>query len=362
MHFFSIPADFRVESIDQISRLNEKYADKAKIKEVYGQITIGNLAGSGRANDLLPQVDFSLLEKHIKKLNEQNISFNYTFNATCMGNQEFDADFGRQLKHFFLQLDNLGIDYMTIGLPSILSIVKQERYRFKIKASTVCQINNAEKAMAYKRLGVDTIVLDESINRDFGVLRDIRAAFGQQVELIVNVICHKNCIYEMFHHNQTSHDSSCNHEQKSISFYSHRCMLQRTENPANLLRLAWIRPEDLIHYSAIGYNLFKIQGRQAAQKGDMLKTAEAYMDGKYDGNLMLLLDCYQPTNSFIVDLDNRKLEAYLRPFYQHDKFCRNYCDLCGYCEKYYQKHIKCDDIEEKFALANDFYQELDTAE
>ena len=65
MHFFSIPADFRVESIDQISRLNEKYADKAKIKEVYGQITIGNLAGSGRANVLLQQVDFSLLEKLI---------------------------------------------------------------------------------------------------------------------------------------------------------------------------------------------------------------------------------------------------------------------------------------------------------
>lgn len=359
LNYFSIPADFKLETVDKIAQLNNKHKNKAKIKEVYGQITVGNLVGSGRANDLLPQVNFSKLQAYVKKLNTYNIDYNYTLNATCLGNREFEYAFIYELKDFLKQLDSLNIAYVTVGLPSIMKIITQESYRFKLKVSTVCQINNAEKALTYKRLGAETIVLDESINRDFGTLRRIRKAFGPQVELIVNVICHKNCIYENFHHNQTSHDSNCNSENKSISFYSHRCMLQRCESCSNLLKLAWIRPEDLFYYNDAGYHIFKIQGRQAAENGDILRTADAYMSGSYDGNLMLLLDCFQPTNSFTVELDNRKLDNYLRPFYTQDQFCKNYCEECQYCDAYMRKYFDCDEINETFSLSAQFYNALE---
>jgi collagenase-like PrtC family protease len=276
-----------------------------------------------------------------------------------LGNQEFDQRFVRKLKDFLKQLDCIGVEYITVGLPSIISIIEKEDYGFKLKISTVCQINNAQKAIAYKKLGADTIVLDESINRDFNNLKNIRKAFGQQVELIVNVICHKNCIYELFHHNQTSHDSDCNKLNKSTPFYSHRCMIQRCENPENLLKLAWIRPEDLIRYNNIGYNIFKIQGRQAAENGNILKTVEAYMMREYNGNLMLLLDCFQPTNTFIVNIDNRMLDDYLTPFFCQEDFCKNYCDKCNYCKKYMQKHFNYNEIKETFNLANMFYREIE---
>lgn len=359
INYFSIPADFQLEKIEEITQLNKKYREQAKIKEVYGQITVGNLVGSGRANDLLPRVDFPLLEAYVRKLDEQNIDFNYTLNTTCLGNQEFDQEFSGKLKDFLKQLDYIGVRYITVGIPSIIHMVKQGNYGFKLKISTVCQINNAQKALAYKRLGAEMIVLDESINRDFKSLKNIRKAFGQQVELIVNVICHKNCIYEIFHHNQTSHDCDCNKLNKSIPFYSHRCMLQRCENPEDLLKLAWIRPEDLIHYNDAGYNIFKIQGRQAVENGNVLKTAEAYMMRRYDGNLMLLLDCFQPTNTFIANLDNGMLNDYLTPFYCQEDFCINYCDKCHYCKKYMQTHFDYNKIKETFDLANIFYREMD---
>jgi len=356
---FSIPADFKPKKIEEVAQLNEKYKGKAKINEIYGQITVGNLVGSGRANDLLPQVDFPMLESYVRKLDDQGIGFNYTLNTTCVGNQEFDQEFSRKLKDFLNQLDYIGIHCITVGMPSIVNIIKQGNYSFKLKISTVCQINNAEKALAYKRMGADAIVLDESVNRDFKTLKNIRKAFEQQVELIANVICHKNCIYEIFHHNQTSHDNDCNQSKKSIPFYSHRCMLQRCENPENLLKLAWIRPEDLIHYNDIGYYNFKIQGRQAAENGNILKTTEAYMMRMYDGNFMLLLDCFQPTNAFIVHLENKKLNDYITPFYRQDDFCNNYCEECQYCKKYIQTCCDYDQISETFNLANTFYREME---
>lgn len=100
----------------------------------------------------------------------------------------------------------------------------------------------------FQSIGASRMVVDETINRDFTTLRNIRNAFGNGVELIVNVICHKNCIFEMFHHNQTSHDNHSNKENPSVSYYSHMCMLQRCDRPSTLLKLNWIRPEDISLY------------------------------------------------------------------------------------------------------------------
>ena len=61
VNLFSIPADFDKNTLPKIALLNETYASKARIHEVYGQISVGNHFGSGRANDLLPKVSACLL-------------------------------------------------------------------------------------------------------------------------------------------------------------------------------------------------------------------------------------------------------------------------------------------------------------
>ena len=53
---YSIPADFNLETINRIEILNSQY-ENSKITETYGQISVDNIYGSGRANDLIPQVD-----------------------------------------------------------------------------------------------------------------------------------------------------------------------------------------------------------------------------------------------------------------------------------------------------------------
>lgn len=266
MKYFNIPADFKMETIDKYDELNQQYSD-SKVIETYGQITLGNRIGSGRAYDLIPKLDITGLQKYIDYSAQKNIGFNYTMNTTCMGNKEFTKQGINEILGFLDELYAAGVRSLTVTLPSMIEIIRLKNYDFEIKASTVCQIINANKALAYKNLGVDKIVIDESINRDFEMLKRIRNAFGEKVEVITNVICHKNCIYEMFHHNQTSHDDGIRSGDSSATYYSHRCMMKRSENFANIMKLAWIRPEDLKYYTGIGINYFKLQGRQAILKG-----------------------------------------------------------------------------------------------
>ncbi|MCU0287366.1 MAG: U32 family peptidase [Acidobacteria bacterium] len=357
MRYHNIPADFKKETIDKYAELNSRY-EYAKVKETYGQITIANPIGSGRAYDLIPQVDMSDLETYIAYSREKNIGFNYTLNTTCLGNKEFTEEGMKEILKFLDDLYAAGVRSLTVTLPSLIELIRRKKYDFEIKASTVCQIINANKAMSYKRMGADVIVLDESINRDFDTLKRIRNAFGERIEIISNVICHKNCIYEMFHHNQTSHDRG--HLKKpSVSYYSHRCMMKRCETIANIMRMVWIRPEDIKYYVDAGINIFKLQGRQAVLRGDPVRTTEYYLKESFDGNLIELLDVFSPTNSFVVYVDNKKLDDFIKPFVEKPGFCKNDCTSCGYCDAYVKKHLDTAKIKETFDMATDFYAKYD---
>ena len=162
----------------------------------------------------------------------------------------------------------------------------------------------------------------------------------------------------MFHHNQVSHDMG-NSEEPSATYYSHRCMMKRCEEVSNLMRQAWIRPEDIKYYTALGIHYFKLQGRQAVLKGDPLKAVECYFKESYQGNLVELLDMFSPTNSFMVYLDNQKLDGYIKPFVENPGFCKNDCGNCHYCDIFVEKCLDLKKARETFDLATEFYLKYD---
>jgi len=357
MKYFSIPADFKQASIDKYYSLNDEY-EESKIIETYGQLTeSGTEFGSGRAADHIPTISKSDLQKYIEYSTLKKIDFNYTLNTTCFSNNEFTEKGIKQLLIFLEELYEIGVKNLTIALPSMMELVMLSKYKFNIKASTVCNIINPDKALSYKNIGVERIVVDESINRDFETLEGIRIAFGEKVELIVNVICLKNCIYRMFHHNQMSHDNIPG--QASTTYYSHRCMMKRSELPSNLIRMNFIRPEDIKHYVGIGIHYFKIQGRQAAMNGDIYKCVKSYFSEEYDGNLLDLLNCFTTTNSFSHYIDNKKLENFIIPFIKQKGFCKNNCNACNYCDQTITRCANVSEIEQTNHKAKLFYENFD---
>jgi len=172
MKLFSMPSDFKKSTIDEYQKINNTYPN-SKIFETYGNITKGNIIESGRALNQLPQIDLTDLSEYIKYCNDRNIKFNYTINAPHILNKEFTKSGLKSILAFLDDLFKAGVRSLTVALPSLADIVMMSKNEFEIKASTLCQINNANKALNYKNRGFKRIVPDESINKNFKKLRQI---------------------------------------------------------------------------------------------------------------------------------------------------------------------------------------------
>lgn len=356
--YFCMPTDFKKETIDAYDELNQAYQG-AKIVETYGNVTVGEKIGSGRAANQLPESDLLDLKLFIEYSRQKNIDFNYTLNATHLQNREFTPEGIAELNAFLKDLYNSGVRSVTVALPSLFELIRASGLDFKIKASTLCQVTTVNKAAAYKERGVERIVVDESIVRDFKTLRRIGQVFGDKVEVIVNPICLKDCIYRMFHYNEITGDSIGHTNNTGVNFYEHRCVLQRNSKISNMLRMCFVRPEDLKYYTDIGIRYFKLQGRHLVLKGDAVKTVKAYMDEDFDGDLMDLAYLFHSQNSFRIALDNKKLEGFIKPFIEIDGFCKRDCEQCGYCEKFAERIIDYEKAAEVIRSAEYFYAEYD---
>ncbi len=358
MKCFSIPSDFNKETIDKLKKLNDSY-ENARVIETYGNITLKNFLGSGRSVELLPEIDLTDLHDYVEYSQSKGIDFNYTINTSHMQNIEFTARGVLEIMNFLGKLYDIGVRWLTISLPSLMEIVKSSRYDFKIKASVICQVTTPNKARFYRKLGIEKIVTDESLNRDFFKLKRIVEAFGENVEIIVNAICHKDCTHRMFHYNQISSDSIKLSSEASANYYTHRCLLRRFEHIANLIKLTWVRPEDIQYYTAIGIKNFKLQGRHTVMNGDPSRTVECYIKESYDGDLMELIDMFNPTTHFRVFVDNKKLDGFIKPFYQKENFCKDNCEHCGYCESFARKCIEENQLKEVYHTAKEFFSQYD---
>lgn len=358
MKYFGVPADFKKETIEKYYKLNKEYSE-SKVIETYGNITLENFLCSGRVTSQLPKIDLLDLYEYIQFSNDKEIEFNYTMNAPHMLNVEYTKDGVSKIIEFLHNLHDAGCRSLTVALPSLIELVRSTKLDFKIKASTLCQITNANKALAYKQMKVDRIVVDESINKDFETLKSIRNAFGEKVEIIVNPICYKDCIYRMFHYNQIANDSVDKTNEVSQNYFEHRCVLQRFSKLSNILRMAYVRPEDINLYSSIGIQYFKLQGRHAVLKGDPVRTLKAYFDENYDGEVMDLIYLFYEMNSFKVNLNNKKLEGFIKPFFEKKIICKNDCERCKYCDGFATKVIDMDSANEMKINAEKFYLEFD---
>lgn len=343
MKIFSMPADFKKETIDKYDILNQ-CQDGSIIQSTYGNISLNNRFGSGRDIKRIPEVDFQQLSSYIEYSRKKKIDFFYTLNASYMHNTEFTEKGIRDLDSFLTDLRAIKVKTLIVSLPSLIEVIQGLGHEFRIKASVICQITNPNKAVLLKKMGVHSIVVDESINRDFKTLARIREVFGNEVEIIVNSICHQDCQYRIFHYNQLSGDSIDRVNEISCEYYRKRCALRLFNEPSNFLRLTWIRPDDIGRYTDIGINRFKLQGRQAVLTGDPVRTVSHYMNQFYDGDLLELLFMFSSQFNFPISFDNRALDRFLEPFTKKKVFCGRDCTSCNYCESYIDKYLDHDKI------------------
>lgn len=339
MSTFSIPADFKPSTIDQIAQKNKAW--DIPVKEVYGSLN-PSIVGSGRHGAVIHPMKMGTLKKYVDNVHKNELEFNYALNFSCASNMEFTPKGQKKIIKFVRKLRSIGIKRFTIVLPSIIELIDKFVPDTNISVSVISTVDSVGKVKAFMATkSVDKIILPEFMNRKIAQLEKIssyKKEAGFKLGTIVNSTCLIDCPFRNFHYAFASHTAS-GKKYKPIDYWSTRCTLMKLKNPVEVLKMGWIRPEDITKYSKMGIDSFKIAGREM-KNTDFSKIVDIYNKGDYDGNLWELLRCFSdscaPPSELVYgrmfDIQNKKLDDFTKNFFETKTLCKaRNCENCRYC-------------------------------
>ncbi len=361
---------------DLISRL----PNKEDILYLYGKLT-SDFVGGGRASYMMPLVDKKRVARHIEEAHKNGLKFNYLLNSACMGNNEFTISGRRKIRQLLDWVTSIGADSVTVAIPYLAQIVKKHYPGLAVNVSTFDYVDNVTKARAWEDMGIDTIVLPNTLlNRDFDALRKFRKHLKCKIQLLANNACLLGCHCVGYHRVIMSHGSQSSDISGGyvLDYCALGCRYQRFADTVNFIRSDWIRPEDVGYYEEIGIDGLKIIGR-ARSSDFIVKATEAYMKRSYEGNLLDILahpygekrkrtahnvfrgllyaarlhlrnpfylrKMVSTFPDFKVYLDNKKLDGFLEYFVKGACQCSRRggsCDGCNYCLQAAEKALVID--------------------
>jgi collagenase-like PrtC family protease len=336
--------------------LHELAERKIKVYEIYGSLATG-IIGSGRERQALPQVEVSQAKKHIALAHDYGIKFNYALNAPCLGNLEQSREGRKQIQQYLeLVVKELRVDSVIVTQPWLIELIHREFPEIEIVASVIIHIESVQMAKLYQELGVTRLNLSVMANRNFNLIKSVVKSVNCKVELLVNETCLYRCPFRLYHYNSMGHTSQ--QEMEITQYCLLKCTMEKLENPAELIKARWIRPEDIERYEALGIDFFKLSGREYPTKW-ILRSVGSYFQREYQGNLADILAFYfLPTDKLdtktektvlppSIYIDNQKLDSFLTFFEKNGNKCDQLCHNCSYCSKIAQKVVTIDRTELK---------------
>ncbi|KKQ80611.1 MAG: Peptidase, U32 superfamily [Parcubacteria group bacterium GW2011_GWC2_38_7] len=285
---FSLATNFDPKLLSEVDRLNKKYLE-SRVFEVYGALPI-SLTGSGRSAIGLPAVSTTDLEEHIRLAHQYSLKFNYLMNSSSVGDLN-NAVYCKQLDEFLNYLINIQVDSITLADEMLIKYVKEKFPELPVHVSLITGVDAVEKAKMFSDLGVELITLNQhTINRDLKTIKAIVKAVDCRVMLYANISCLQNCPMRDAHYkwlSSQSNSSTINSDQ-SVDKFILQCENKYFEDPTELLRSPFIRPEALKIYENVGANYFKLSDRRESTES-LVEIAEAYMSQTFHGNLYSFL-------------------------------------------------------------------------
>jgi collagenase-like PrtC family protease len=233
------------------------------------------------------------------------------------------------------------VEAITIANPMYIREVRKRFPEVEICASVLADIDSIDKAIIYKKAGADSFTPDVNINRNLRLLKNIKEKTGLEIKLMVNEGCLYKCPFRKFHFNYISHrsrnpDADGNRAEDNV--FSLNCIQVSKNDPTQLVKSGWIRPEDLEKYGEIS-KFFKLVGRTSS-KNMIYRSLKAYMGESWDGDLLELMagNLYSCGMSNLLHLDNRSLDD--EGFFEKVTSCDHECIECNYCGEVAQRLLK----------------------
>lgn len=343
-----VPTDWSDMLIEGIVEINESEKAKLKVAAIYGAEPTSVLAG-GRPKEDLPRVTKNQINEHFEKAHDVGLSVNYVLNAPTTLNREYTAEGKRSIRRYFEWLDSVGVDILTVSDTQIIEMVKENSFSFRICVSTNALIRSPQEARFFEELGADIITIDFMSNRDFKTIRAIRRAVKSELLVLANDPCLLHCPHREKH--QLGFAIEAQLGTPYGDYCGEECARKRIEEPVEIIKSPWIRPEDTAWYEAVGVQWIKIAGRTKSTEW-ILRCAKAYADADFDGDIYAFVEksrfyssvwrvfCPEigPFNGVYVD--NKKLEGFIKPFFEEEIDCNRGCEGCRYCDKWARKAVR----------------------
>lgn len=348
---FCVPALFEMDYAEALVHLNQKAPGPGRIIEAYGALP-GQVLGSLRTKIIGTSLE--QLSTLVEVLRSGGIEFNYLFNTSLLGGNEHTHEGRRRIHEHINSLLDCGIRRFTVAVPFLAQFLRRHYPEIEIVASIVAGIQSASMAQRFLDLGAIRMVVVQDVNRRLDILESL-ISMNASVELLVNSPCLHACPDRAYHANLTSleaMDSVAMGYQKphgEVATCLLQCRLDRFSDPAEILRIPWIRPEDVPDYNAMGVTHFKLDGRIASASYN-LERISAYLRGRHDGNLLYLLmqnvpqhpqDLNETLNDFYrMYVDNARLDGLVArmPCLRREMSCRT----CGFCNESAASHVMID--------------------
>ena len=354
MNEFKVGVNFDFELLNAIEKVN-KSSKKNVVSELYGSDRLHHELAA-RPAFRLPEIDCDHFERYVNEARARGIMFNYTMNSIIpFGSKSEFVKHIPDIVRFVEYCESVGVYRITIANPMMLEVIrKHANSDIEIEASTIMHIDTITQIKyLYEKYGVKKICCNLNKNRNFSFLEKAAEYCNKNgiiLELMVNEFCGvggdnyaTHCIYRdscyICHATNKNLEDTLTLNEYPMGL----CTPSRNENPANWLKLKFIRPEDIKYYNEIGINHFKITGRTGSTNY-IVKVLKAYLDESFDGNL---LELWKPLESikdssveniFPYNIPNKKLDKFLLHWVVRRANCDNkVCgENCHYCDNVYK--------------------------
>jgi len=353
-----------IDVINSVNNQNPLYP----VKEIFGSLQVSPL-GSARSSAVLPSVSDDRACAHIKKAQENGIQFNYLLNASCLGNREYDQSFRKKIFEYLDWISSLNVDIVTVTIPYLIDIITTNYPDMNVNVSIIDHVDTVKRLRAFSDMKVKRIILSFFKNRSFKFIKKAIESSDCELEVLANDSCLLDCHSRYYHYNLVSHGSQATEDNHSGSFFFDypflNCTHKKLQDPTEIIKSPWIRPEDLKFYKDLGIRWLKLSGRFMDTQW-LARCTDAYAKGAYEGNLYDLVDHesfrglsrkfntsavnfdlmggdVSKIERFGIFVDNKKLEGFLDYFLINGDKCNVNCDTCKYCKKVAGEVIRVDD-------------------
>ncbi len=321
---FSVPYNNDPETLTEVFKL--KLQKGNRIREVYLSGP-QQYSGSGRITEEMNEAEFIGI---MKRIHEEGLRVNLLMNTTCEGLEWYNPEVVKTKIDFLRRMyEEHGLEAVTLANPLYVAEVRRHFPDLEICASVLGEIDCLERAEIFARLGANVITPDVDINRNLPLLRKMKKAIKGEFKLMVNDGCLYKCPFRRFHFNYISHRSKEVAPIEGDAFFAN-CSQVTLWDYSQIFKSGWIRPEDLEGYTDIT-PFFKIVGR-ARPRSMVLRTVDAYMKQRWDGDLLDILSgsLNKLGLEYGAHLENKCLTDY--GFFARITSCGYDCLDCDYCQ------------------------------